>query len=273
MKNRTVDSQITYIPVKNLSVVWTQSQRPYSPKWAKEIADNLDPDMFDPIIVTKPNGVGIYHIVEGQHRRHALEMYAAKQNPSGNGGDEQAPCRIVDEADPARAAEIWLGINGGRKAVKPIHGFKVAVVAKREPEVTINEVVLKNGFHIEEKRQQDCLAAVGALKTVYGRCGRFGLDKVLRTLRQLWDGDPQSVSSPLLRGFGIFLHEHGTHVDIKRLKLKVSDKMSPYELWQAAEARKQSSLESLDEAISELLMREYNRGLKEHRLKHKETGK
>src|SRR6516225_5950032 len=99
-----------WIPVKVLSVVWVNAQRPYDEKWAKQIADNFDPDKFDPIVVTQPNGQGIYHIVEGQHRRHALEMFAAKTN-NGIGENELAPCRVIDEVDPARAAEIWLGNN------------------------------------------------------------------------------------------------------------------------------------------------------------------
>src|SRR5262249_86768 len=132
---------VEWIPVKNLSVVWVQAQRPYNERWAKEIADNFDPDKFDALVVTKPNGHGIYHIIEGQHRRHALEIFSAKSSATGYGGNEMAPCRVVEEADPARAAEIWLGINGGRKAIPPVSEFRVAVVACREPEKTINKIV------------------------------------------------------------------------------------------------------------------------------------
>src|SRR5215831_10655473 len=112
--------KIEYIPVCKLSVVWVSAQRPYDEKWAKSIADDFDPDKFDPLVVTLPNGQGIYHIIEGQHRRWALQMYAAKIDKHNNGQNEMAPCRIVEEADPARAAEIWLGINKGRKAIKPV---------------------------------------------------------------------------------------------------------------------------------------------------------
>jgi hypothetical protein len=266
-----VKPDIVYIPVRQLSVTWVQAQRPYNEKWAKEIADNLDPDKFDPIIVTKPNGENIYHIIEGQHRRHALEMYAAKLSPNGRGDSEQAPCRIVADANPARAAEIWLGINGGRKAVRPIHGFTVAVVALREPEVTINQLIKNNGFHIAEEKQKNCISAVSALKIVYERHSRMTLGNVLKTVRHLWDGDPQSVSAPMLKGFGIFIHEFGTHVDNKRLAAKVGEKWSPFKLVEAAKAHKHSTMQRLDEAISELLMREYNKGLKEGlKLKHKE---
>lgn len=267
----TVHPDIIYIPLKNLSVVWVQTQRRYQEKWAKEIADNLDPDKFDPIVVTLPNGHGVYHIVEGQHRRHALEMYAAKVNPSKRGDTEQAPCRIVQCKDPARAAEIWLGINGGRKAIRPIDHFKVSVVAGREPEVTINQIVLNNDYKITATRENNSISAVGAMKTVFNRHGRVTLNLTLRTLRAIWNGDPSSVSANLLKGFGLFLHEFAGHVDSKRLVMKLSERWSPYKIERAADARKQSTQEKLDEAISELLMREYNRGIREtQRLKHKE---
>lgn len=263
-----VKPEIVYIPVKQLSVTWVQAQRPFNERWAKEIADNLDPDKFDPIIITKPNGENVYHIIEGQHRRRALEMYAEKISP-GKGANEQAPCRIVADADPARAAEIWLGINQGRKAVKPIHGFKVAVVAGRDPEVAINQIVMVNGYRIDPEKAPDCISAVTALRTVYNLHGRATLNSLLKTLRLLWRGDPQAAAAPLLKGFGIFLHEFGAHLDNKRL-VKIGEKWSPYKLWQAAEARKQSSQERLDQAIAELVMREYNKGLRDtQKLRHK----
>jgi hypothetical protein len=265
-----VKPELSYIPVKYLSVVWVQAQRPYQERWAKEIADNLDPDKFDPIVVTKPNGQGIYHIIEGQHRRHALEIYAARLSKTGDGSNEQAPCRVVNEADPARAAEIWLGINEGRKSVKPIHGFKVAVIANREPEVAINKIVSQCGYRISAEKQQNCLAAVSALKIVYNRSDRATLAAILRLIRVVWDGVPNAVSSPMLRGFGIFVNEFGPHIDPKRLKAKLDRKWTPYKLQAAAEVRKQSSQERLDEAIAELLLREYNHGIKPaDKLKHK----
>lgn len=261
--SKIVDTKIEYIPIKHLSVVWIQSQRPYNSKWSREIADNFDPDKFDPIIVTKPNGQGQYHIIEGQHRRHALEMYAAKYGNT-NPGNEQAPCRIVADADPSRAAEIWLGISEGRKAVRPIYGFLVAVVARREPEVTIQQLINNNDFVVSPHKNKDSISAVGALKTVFERHGKMTLNNVLRTIRLMWGGDPTAVSAVMLRGFGIFLHEFGTHVDTRRMVAKIADSWSPYKLAEAAKARKHSTTERLDEAIAELLLREYNKSLKDN---------
>jgi len=262
--------KIEYIPVKNLSVVWVQAQRPYNSKWAHEIAENFDPDKFDPLVVTKPNGEGVYHIIEGQHRRHALEIYAAKCGDKAE--NEQAPCRVIEEADPARAAEIWLGINAGRKSIRPIQEFLVAVIANRDVEVAINRIVTRVGYRVSAAKLENTISAVSALKMVYNRHGAETLEKTLRVLNSIWGSDPQAVTSPILRGFGIFLHEFGSHVTVRRLNQQVGEKFTPWKFQDAAEARKQSTLERLDEAIAELLVREYNRGLKEeNKIHHKKT--
>jgi hypothetical protein len=253
--------RVEYIPVRHLSVLWVQAQRPYNEKWAREIAENFDPDKFDPLVVTKPNGEGIYHIIEGQHRRHALEMFAAKFGDKA--GNEQAPCRVVDEADPARAAEIWLGINAGRKKIQPITEFLVAVVANREVEVAINRVLTRVGYKVSSRKAKGTISAVAALKIVHGRYGAATLEKTLRAIGGMWSDDPQAVSSPLLRGIGIFINEFGDHVNLRRLKQQVGDRFTPFNFVTAAKTRKGSTLEKTDEAISELMIREYNKGLRE----------
>jgi len=262
--------RIEYIPVCKLSVVWVGAQRPYDEKWAKSIADNFDPDKFDPLVVTLPNGQGIYHLVEGQHRRWALQMYAAKMDPVNNGQNEMAPCRVIDEADPARAAEIWLGINKGRKAIKPVHEFKVAVTAKRDIECDISKILHDVGYKVSLAKLDYHVSAVSALRLVYQRHGAVMLKKTLQALSALWGGDPQAVCSPMLRGFGIFVNEFDGHIVMKRLKAQIGERYTPWKFKEAAEARKTASAERLDEAIEEMLIKEYNRGLKgDGRLQHK----
>lgn len=263
-----ISTEIVYIPVKQLTVVWVQAQRPYKEKWAREIADNFDNEKFDPLIVTKPNGENKYHIVEGQHRRHAAEMYAAKCG-SPHPENEQVPCRIVADGDPARAAEIWLGINGGRKAPTPLHAFNVGVVAGRADEVAISNIVTANGFNVSPSKSSNNIAAVGALRTVYQRHGRMTLANVLKTLRYLWKGDPAAVSTSMIRGFGIFINEFGMYIDHRRMVAKIA-KWTPHRICEAAKAHREATGEKMDEIIAELLLREYNKGLKDkERLRHK----
>jgi len=271
MTDRIVNYPIVYIPVKNLSVVWVQAQRPFNEKWGQKIADEFDPDKFEPIIITQPNGAGIYHVVEGQHRRYALERFAAKMNRSGNGADEQAPCHIIESADPKRAAEIWLGINVGRKKVSAVSEFKVAVTACREPELSVNHIVLRCGYRVTSDHSDSTIIAVGALCRIYQQYEEMVLYQTLNVLRSIWGGDPQAVSGGLLRGFAMFLNEFGRHYDKPRLPKIVSAKYgTPWRFLDAAKAHKERTMETLEEAVAELLQRDYNRGVPEDkRLKRK----
>jgi hypothetical protein len=266
MISKMIEIDIQYIAVKYLSVVWVQAQRPYDANWSKKIAEDFDPDKFDPLIVTKPNGQGIYHIIEGQHRRHALEMF-----DKVNGGNAQAPCRVVADADPARAAEIWLGVNKGRKSVSAVHEFKVAVVAKREPETAINKIVRQVGYRISSTKAENGISAVTALKIVYNRHDAVTLKCVLEALRFIWGSDPKAVSGSMIKGFGIFLHEFHPYVEAARLKRQMN-KFSPFEFIVMAKTRSESALETVDESIAENLRREYNKGVKDpsRKLHHKD---
>ena len=84
--------RLEWIACKYLSVVWVQAQRRYREERAREIAANFNPELFNPIRVTLPNGNGIYHICDGQHGKGAVEMMW--------GPEEKVPCLVAPEGDP-----------------------------------------------------------------------------------------------------------------------------------------------------------------------------
>lgn len=254
-----LSTEIVYIKIENLSVVWAQAQRPYNERWAREIAEDFDPDKFDPPVITKPNGVGHYHVVEGQHRTKAAEMFL--------GRDQLIPCRIVDAEDPARAAEIWLGINSGRKATKPIQHFMIAVVAGREPETEINELVKKLGYKIGATKTDYSISAVSALKQVHQKFGKTLLHATLLVLHRTWEGDTQAFSGELIKGYAALINEWRS-IDNKRLVEVIKSGVrgvaaSPHQLLTASRTYAEQMQMSLTEAISEELRRRYNKSLKE----------
>jgi hypothetical protein len=267
-----MDYKIQDIQVKNLSVVWVKSQRPFNKAHAENIANNFDPDKFEPIIVTRPNGEGVYHIVEGQHRKAGLEIFASRLNRDGYGGNELAPCRIVDHADPHRAAEIWLGINKGRKAISAVVEFLVAVEAKREEEVAINDIVRKCGYSVgQNTKKKNTVAAVGALRKVHSK-GPNSLKFTLNTCRHIWGDDPAGTSSQLLMGIGQFVNEFYTRTDKDRLKTAILKKYpAPFKLIMAGDAYREKMSDTMPVAIAQVMKRAYNDGLQENkRLKTKE---
>jgi len=256
--------EITHIPVRNLAVVWPEAQRPYNEAWAKEIAEAFDPDKFDPVKVTMPNGNGIYHICEGQHRVGAIRMLW--------GHDTLCPCLVAPEADPARAAEIFLDTNDNRDLVKKIAKFKVSVTAKRQEECAIDRICRHCGYRVEGSRAQDTVAAVDALKFVY-RKGARTLDSTLHLLRDIWGGDPSATSAALLRGFGSFVCEFSEHMDKGRLREVVAKKYTPGKLVIDAKGVKELMHINSTEAVMHILLRLYNKGLHQSRQLKRKQGR
>lgn len=247
--------QIHWIPVGKISVLWVNAQRKFDPAWASQLAEKFDPDALDPLLVTKPNGQGIYHCVDGQHRRAAVEnMWGPK---------EKVPCLISEASTPARAAKLFVQKNAGRKAVSTLSLFKVRVTAGDEPEVSIDKLVRKLGYIVEAADRDKSLTAVAALKAVYQTHGPKPLDAALRLLQGTFGMDPEATSGPLIRGYGRFMAEHGDKANWQRLKEVVAKryKMASQFLANARINKVQTGLAVAD-AVYEILFNLYNKGLK-----------
>lgn len=254
---KLLSSEIQDIALKNLSVIWIQAQRPFDKRHAENIAKDFDPDKFDPILVTKPNGEGVYHIVEGQHRKAAAEVYVNHDT------NQKVRCRVVEEADPARAAELFLGINGGRKAIRPVAEFLVALTAERPVEVAVHNIVKRNGWRIADGKGDNCLCAVGTVKMVYSKYGPTVLRDTLETCRALWGSDSRGVSGEILKGMSLFLNEFNPYIVHSHLiKAVTSQYRSPGNFISAAQVMKEKSSETLEVAMAELLIAKYNKGLR-----------
>jgi len=256
----TKEYKLEWIAVRNLAVVWPEAQRPYQEWWARQIADGFDPEKFDAVKVTLPNGNGIYHICEGQHRVRGVEMLW--------GPDECVPCIVAQESDPARAAEIFLG-QTNRNAISKVYKFKVAVTAKRSMEVEIDAIARHNGYRVESSHAQDTVSAVEALKFAYNK-GPKTLDRALRVLRDTWSGDPAAVSSPLLKGYASFICEYSGEIDFVRLRDVMAKKYTPGKLAIAAKGVKEMLRITTSAAVVHILLETYNRGNR-HPLKRKGT--
>lgn len=249
------DTKEVFVAVKNLSVIWRQSQRPFVESHAKRIAAEFDTDKFDPPVVTLPNGSGHYHIVEGQHRVWAVR--------SVFGDNEMLKCRQVQASDPARAAEIFLGINSGRKSIKPVAKFNVSVTALREPETTISRLVNKLGYRVQASKVDYSISAVSSLIYVHERQGFDILHATLVMLDKSWPGDVTAFQGDMIRGYAVFLNEF-PHVDARRLIDVIPKAFSPNQLIAAARLYAEQHKFALLEGLSETLRARYNRGLKEN---------
>lgn len=248
---------ITWIPVKSLSVVWANAQRPYDPVWAERIAANFEPDQFDPIVVTLPNGAGIYHIVRGQHRRSAVAIRF--------GEEEKAPCIVIPVGGPEHAAKLWLASDRNQKAAKLIDSFKVAVTANDQTDVDINNVVISCGYHVGfiGPNSKNAIQAVGALRTVYRRFGAFSLKTAINQISATWGKDPNAVVAPILGGYGAFFGEFPANkVNLHRLIDVIQKRYTPGRLLGAARTKRDATGKQMAASVKAVLIERYNHGLK-----------
>lgn len=260
MTSFTQDAHSTkWIAIKHLSVVWVSAQREYNERHAKKIADSFDPDLFDDLVVTLPNGDGIFHVVDGQHRRGAVcSLY---------GEDEKVPCRIVNAADPARAAAIFDKINTGRRLPSSLEKFKVRVTSGSETEVAINKLVTSLNCRIAMSASPGSIRAVGSLITVYNSFGLGVLRDALMGIIAIWPNDKAALEGPIIEGFGSLIGELRGHMDWKRLRERTGNTYTPGRLLAQAKADKEALGGRVSDGVRRVLVRNYNSGLRSGAIK------
>jgi hypothetical protein len=246
------DLQIQWIEAKALSVIWVEAQRPFNKNHAKKIADNYDFDRFDPVRVTLPNGKGIYHIVEGQHRHAATVMRFGDQ--------QRIPCIVAPVQTPAEAAQLFDGVNGMRWRVDPVASYRVRLTAGEQTENAIERIIRHRGYKVGSMREGSRnINAVGALISIFHINGPKVLDDVLQVLSATWPADPRATTSSLLRGYGALLGEYGSKVNWQTLKENVSKKYTPGSLIAFAKTHQEGEGGSMTQAVKRVLVAIYNK--------------
>lgn len=246
--------QITEIPVSKIRVLYPECQRPYDDKWATEIAEKFDPDLFDPITVAGPNEEGVYHPIKGQHRVAAIRKMWPDE-------DQKVPCLIVAKADRRRAAEIFLDDVDNKKRIGAVDRFNVAVTAQFHDEVEVNEIVKSCGYIISDRQTDNTIFAVSAVMYVYRKYGDITLRRTIQTLMATWPADRSAFQRHLILGYGLFLHTRTNKVDWVQLR-GCMQKITPSQLvargnGKANEMAKPVSV-GVEFAISEI----YNKSVK-----------
>lgn len=249
---------LKWIPIRNLSVVWADAQRPYNEKRAQKIADTFDFDLFDPITVTLPNGNGIYHVIDGQTRKGAAQMLFDDE--------AEVPCRVVDAEDPARAAQIFRLINKGRKKPSAVEDFLVGVTAGERAECTINEIVTNLGYHVAGNKTPTSIPAVKALMNVYKAHGQEVLKETLMTIKCTWRDDSHALDGPVIEGYADLISRHRGHLDWQRLREHIAKAFTPGQLLGLAKNERELVGGTMPNAVRIMLIRTYNKGIKKGRL-------
>lgn len=197
--------KIVHIKAKYIRVVWEAAQRPFDPKHAAYIAENFDPELFDPISVTKANEHGEHHVTRGQHRVAAFKLVFDEE--------QMIPCIVGAADDEVSAADSFLHEAESHQPLKTVDRFLVAVTARRANEVAIKKIVEQCGYQIGSQVKPDMICAVAALLSVYKKHGSAVLRQTLRTLHSTWGANHDSVREGMIRGYGEFLAAYMSQVN------------------------------------------------------------
>jgi hypothetical protein len=246
-----------WLTVGSLDVRWVEAQRAFDPRWAKHIMDEFDPDMFGVLTVSIANGEGSYHVVDGQHRRWAInELY---------GPDEKVPCTIVQADTPAKAASIFNKMNTHRKSVDRLTTFNVRVVAEEPAETAVNRVIRECGLRAAAQMDGSSVRAVGTCMDIHRKHGETVLRDTLRLVKATWGDTASALDGIVLRGFSEMLVKHPT-MNHQRAVEMMGKHYTPERLIGAAKTARETFGGTMATNMVRVFETVYNRGRKKDRL-------
>jgi hypothetical protein len=154
---------------------------------------------------------GIFWIIDGNHRIEALKRLGF--------GEDRVECWVYEGLTAQQESERFLKLND-YLTVDVLTKFRVGVRAGRQPEVAINNVVIRAGAKVtRDKNVPNYIMAVGALRKIHEAAGEAGLERTLVVLREAFG--QHGFESLAIQGVGLVIARYGDEVDdvhlIKRL--------------------------------------------------------
>jgi hypothetical protein len=259
--------QVEWIALGRMQVLHAAAQRTLNPRKAKKIADDLDPDALGLVVVMQPDATGQYHIIDGQHRHHALRIIL------GWGAEQKIMCLVLPTGDPERAAQLWTLINSGRAKPHTLDLFKVAVTGGAPRQTAIHELLTGLGYHIGNDKREGCFSAVDAALLIDRRHGQARLLEALLIIRGAWGMAAGTANAVTLHSIAEFLAEYGVAVEQARLVDRIAEEYDTPARF-VSKARQLRELEGgkLSRNASRLLLTVYNRGLRSNKLNEQLKG-
>lgn len=249
-RKRERASHMKWIAIAEMKVS-PQAQRKFRKAHAEELASDFDFELMGIPVVSRRDGT--YWVLDGQHRVAALKIVGL--------GNELLQCEVYEGLSEADEATLFLGRNF-RKNITPFDNFRIALVAGREPEVTVNRVVLDAGLRLSEGGgSRDTLQAVGALLTAHEAAGPENLGHALRLLRDAFDGEPKAFAAPLIKAMTLVVLRYGTTLKDERVIAKLlTVRGGAVGLQRRAEGIRQKTNHSVVDSAAGAIVDVYNTG-------------
>lgn len=232
-------------------------QREEKKKEISDIISNFDYHLVNPVKAVKRDGR--YYIWDGQQTATALY--------SKFGAEYLIPTLVYSDIETSKDEAVLLvsgntGTGGGKK-LTPNEIWDAILWADDPTALRINEIANSHGFNMGSKKKQktQSINAVDAVQKMYKVLTEKQFDAMLRIIRAAWDGDPDSVTKPIIRGMAKFIRVYDGKYDEKNLIRRLSKK-SPKEIIRNGRA----SFSKGDAKWAREILEIYNSGTSTNRL-------
>jgi hypothetical protein len=257
------ESRNEWIPAASIEVE-PLAQRPFDPKWAKQIADSFDPDLIGfPVVCALPNNRGGERFIalDGWHRIKAT-MIAL-------GESQSIQCEVIRGITLQRAAKIFRGRNNVR-SVCNIDRFLAGVTAGDEECVAITGVVESFDLRVGRTQTDGIIKAVASLQWIYrGERSRgsgrnvLPLRRTLDVVTQAWGKSASGLNGAIIRGIGAVILRHGDMLDFEQLEHRLRQfRGGAAGLLGAGRGVSEAFGGSVANGVATRVVREYNKGRK-----------
>lgn len=195
-------------------------QRDEQKPMVKEIVRNFDYHKVNPVKVAFRSDRQ-YYAFDGQQTTIGLR--------SKFGGDYLVPCMVYyDVTTWVDEAELFEGTNAkkAKKAVGIKDLWKSRLARGEENAVKIQRIVERNGLIIKASTSGDTkgqIRALNAVDRIFTTYGEEVFEEAISVISSAWNGDPISLSAPILLGMAVFVNTYIGKYDKVRLIKKLHD--------------------------------------------------
>lgn len=263
MTQQELDSKTLFEVVPTSKTFVAKYGRPLAVAKVQRIARAFDERAIGTVYLSLRNN-GKYAILDGQHRIAAANLK----------GIRELPARVFIDLTYEEEAELYVKFATVNKQ-SSLDRWKARVEAQEPKVKDITDLLDSIGLSVSYSGQSEgTLQAVSVIEDIYDKNGRAHLRNILATIYRTWQGAPRAYTQSILQGLSAFLlryesltiKDDGVKLDWHRLTDSLAN-MTPDSL--IAKAQQLKGILSQSEsryAIGQVILFEYNKGLKTKRL-------
>ena len=183
-------------------------QRVVNWNWIKKTAKVFDWRLFG-FVKVFCNGDGTHTVIEGQNRTTMARLL----------GFKEVPCEIIDQLTAKKAAKVFANSHNVRKP-QYAEKFKALCFAGDKDCLEVSQTIAEAGFKIGGGARDNYIPCLKAVSIIHKNEGQEWLLKVLKLLKEMWDGDARTLKGTFVLGFSKFLKEYEEEIIIYNLITK-----------------------------------------------------